>query len=650
MFASALALAAPAFADEDAVVVTATRFPQKQARASDRGHRHYAGTNREQHGATLPELLSRYAGIHTRNNSGSPDVAIDLRGFGASGDQNTLVLLDGQRLNEIDLTPTQLSAIPLDAIERVEIQRGGGAVLYGGGATGGTVNIITRGPRRGERSGAVYAGAGSYASDEARANLNAAGDDLGLSLSASHQGGDGYRRNNRLRQDGIAGDLRLFGDRSGLAMKFGGDEQRLGLPGPRDENQLTSDPRGATNPSDWSAQNGSYVTLQGRTDFGRVELAADLGQRDQRSAANYRSLASYLDIKTRSTTFSPRLRWTGAPRDLDTSVVAGIDFADWDYHRRIAGSAAIADPFSRTDGTQSSRAIYVQGNVMVRAATKLSVGLRSQQVRNELGNSFGGAGVPQDQTRTVSAGEFGVHHALTERLAVFGKLGTSFRFATVDENGYTASGQFLEPQKARQGEAGSNTAKMERGFVPRSMPSISITKSTSARWWCHSARTRTCRRRGARDWRSRGAQRCRKTLTSAGNIAWQSARFQRRVRGRRRSRARHSPGAAYPRDAAPGVAGDAEDERVGHGEPHRRAALRRRPANTYPGTMPAYSVADVKLVHETGGWTLSAIAANLFDKRYYSYAIVDSFACATRVCAYPQVGRTLFVSAQYRFR
>ena len=73
-------------------------------------------------------------------------------------------------------------------------------------------------------------------------------------------------------------------------------------------------------------------------------------------------------------------------------------------------------------------------------------------------------------------------------------------------------------------------------------------------------------------------------------------------------------------------------------------------ANTYPGTMPAYGVADVKLVHETGGWVLSAIAANLFDKRYYSYAIVDSFACATRVCAYPQAGRTLFVSAQYRFR
>ena len=73
-------------------------------------------------------------------------------------------------------------------------------------------------------------------------------------------------------------------------------------------------------------------------------------------------------------------------------------------------------------------------------------------------------------------------------------------------------------------------------------------------------------------------------------------------------------------------------------------------ANAYSRTMPAYTVADVKLVHQTGGWILSAIAANLFDKRYFSYGIVESFACATPACMYPQPGRTLFASAEYRFR
>ena len=71
------ALATQVFAQDDAVVVTATRFPEKQLE-------HPIGVTvitREQiansTAATLPDLLSRHAGINTRNNSGSPDVAID---------------------------------------------------------------------------------------------------------------------------------------------------------------------------------------------------------------------------------------------------------------------------------------------------------------------------------------------------------------------------------------------------------------------------------------------------------------------------------------------------------------------------------------------------------------------------------------------
>jgi iron complex outermembrane receptor protein len=94
--------------------------------------------------SNLPELLGQQVGIQVRDNAGSPDRQIDLRGFGITGDQNTLILLDGRRLNENELASTRLSAIPLASIERIEILRGSGSVLYGGGATGGTIHIITR--------------------------------------------------------------------------------------------------------------------------------------------------------------------------------------------------------------------------------------------------------------------------------------------------------------------------------------------------------------------------------------------------------------------------------------------------------------------------------------------------------------------------
>jgi outer membrane receptor protein involved in Fe transport len=58
----------------------------------------------------------------------------------------------------------------------------------------------------------------------------------------------------------------------------------------------------------------------------------------------------------------------------------------------------------------------------------------------------------------------------------------------------------------------------------------------------------------------------------------------------------------------------------------------------------------VKLSHDVAGWRLSASIDNLFDKHYYSYGIVGSFACATAVCAYPQAGRTWFLSAEHALR
>lgn len=74
--------------------------------------------------------------MHTRNIDGSPDSQIDLRGFGMTGNQNTLVLLDGQRMNEMEMVGIRWSTIPLSSIKRIEVLRGEGAVTYGSGATG----------------------------------------------------------------------------------------------------------------------------------------------------------------------------------------------------------------------------------------------------------------------------------------------------------------------------------------------------------------------------------------------------------------------------------------------------------------------------------------------------------------------------------
>lgn len=76
-------------------------------------------------------------------NSTTPGASdINLRGLGAD---NTLVLLNGQRLPQDAITGTvDINLIPVAAIERIEILKDGASAIYGSDALGGVVNIITR--------------------------------------------------------------------------------------------------------------------------------------------------------------------------------------------------------------------------------------------------------------------------------------------------------------------------------------------------------------------------------------------------------------------------------------------------------------------------------------------------------------------------
>jgi len=71
-------------------------------------------------------------------------VTLDMRGFGEGGPLNTLVLVDGRRVTQVDLAGTDWSQIPIEDVVKIEIVRGSGSILYGDNATAGTINIITK--------------------------------------------------------------------------------------------------------------------------------------------------------------------------------------------------------------------------------------------------------------------------------------------------------------------------------------------------------------------------------------------------------------------------------------------------------------------------------------------------------------------------
>lgn len=110
---------------------------------------------------TVAEALKLVSSVTVRDMGGA-DAQFDVRGQGATSKSNVIVLLDGAPLNSIDMSGYKTSQIPVDTIERIEVIPSGGAVLYGDGAIGGTINIVTKAPLNKTNYGNIGLEVGSY--------------------------------------------------------------------------------------------------------------------------------------------------------------------------------------------------------------------------------------------------------------------------------------------------------------------------------------------------------------------------------------------------------------------------------------------------------------------------------------------------------
>ncbi len=211
------------------VVVTATRVEQPVEEVGSavtvitgeslrrRGIEFVADALDEVPGVTVPRSGTRgkTASVHIR---------------GADSEQ-TLVLIDGVRMNPSVGGRFELSAFRTDNIERIEVIRGPQSVLYGSDAIGGVVNIITRGGR-GPLSATASAAGGNYDTYEVSAGVSGGGRRLGGSLEVSR-----FSTGNRFPNDDFDVNTatgRLdgrVGERLTLGLTFRASDAETGAPG-----------------------------------------------------------------------------------------------------------------------------------------------------------------------------------------------------------------------------------------------------------------------------------------------------------------------------------------------------------------------------------------------------------------------------------
>jgi len=191
----ALAMAAPYAAAEtpsDTVVVTASRSPQPLGEViSDTltiGPEQIA----ESGAGSIIDLLQRQRGIEVARNGGAgTSSSVFIRG--ANSNQN-IVLVDGIRIGSSTSGAANWTAIPLTAIDHIEVVYGPLSTLYGADALGGVIQIFTK-KGKGAPALTAFAGYGSDNTREADASVSGAtgGDhSVSYSISAGKEKSDGY--------------------------------------------------------------------------------------------------------------------------------------------------------------------------------------------------------------------------------------------------------------------------------------------------------------------------------------------------------------------------------------------------------------------------------------------------------------------------
>lgn len=213
---------------------------------------------------TITDVLKSCSNISVKDYYGNgAKVAIDMNGFGEFAQQNTLVLVNGRRINEIDLSGVNWPQIPLEAVERIEIVRGQGAVLYGDNATNGVINIITK-KGEGKPSFTAEMLAGSYGYNKQILSMSGSEKDLTYFISSSSQFTNGYRDNSDYGSKDVFSD---FGYAPNERISFGFSESYhdsdYGLPGALRQSQLETRSRKDTLfPEDTAGEKDWYTEFK----------------------------------------------------------------------------------------------------------------------------------------------------------------------------------------------------------------------------------------------------------------------------------------------------------------------------------------------------------------------------------------------------
>ena len=290
----------------------------------------------------VTDLLKGRSGLLVRDTSGTGSKArVDIGGFGETSQSNTVVMIDGRRVNSPDLSGIDWTQIPVEQIERIEIIHGAASVLYGNGAVGGAINIITRIPESGAN---IRLGGGSFGSTDGAIRIGVDSGKARMELNVSGSKTDGYRDNSTYeRFDGGARAEMDLNDRVSLRISGNHHADRAGLPGSLTVAEATANPKQTKKPNDWGKTTDSFVDAGVLVAYDSgIELDVAGSFRKRETSAEFSAFPVNSTLRTR--TLRPKVSYRSSGDTASTTMVIGSEFewsdglvSGFDYQRKRQG-------------------------------------------------------------------------------------------------------------------------------------------------------------------------------------------------------------------------------------------------------------------------------------------------------------------------
>jgi vitamin B12 transporter len=216
------------FYKEKELVVTPTRYLKPISQVAENITVITSKEIEEMNAHTLTDVLNTIPGIQIDIRGGPGSAATDhIQG---SEFRHVLVMIDGVTLNNLSDNFADISAIPVQNIERIEIIKGPASSSWGS-SLGGIINIITKSPVDSTKiGGTLSASYGERNTGDYRAEASGRVANFGYYVYGGNLISDGFRPNTHFYENNVYAKLQWdITDKANLLFTFGYNKGNRGM-------------------------------------------------------------------------------------------------------------------------------------------------------------------------------------------------------------------------------------------------------------------------------------------------------------------------------------------------------------------------------------------------------------------------------------